>query len=445
MNLKKLSKILGFDFHVSRVLLLRLWNVLAGLILIILIPFTLNEYEQGYYYTFLSIIALQVFFELGMNQIIIQFVGHEFAHLTLVDDHYLTGPNKHIERLASLFQLLLKWYLVIALIFLVAVGCIGIYFFQSNELSADINWQSPWIVLIFFTSCNLIMTTLLGVLEGLGKIGQVAQLRFLQSFIGYTCMWFALSNGFGLISASIVPAISVIVTAVWISKKAKILFFLKSFTINEDSERISWVKDIFPFQWRIAVSWISGYLSLQVITPLIFASQGPIEAGKIGMAITIFSTLTVVSLSWVSAKLPVFAEYIALKKRKKLNELFFFSYIRTVAFMIVASCSLLIVIYFIQGYDSFISNRIAPLNVFIYLAIGSLANSFVFSAAIYMRAHKEEPMMYLSIVCGLLTVIAVYFASQQSSLLVMQFYALIILIVSLPWSLKLFLNYYKRP
>ena len=60
-------------------------------------------------------------------------------------------------------------------------------------------------------------------------------------------------------------------------------------------------------------------------------------------------------------------------------------------------------------------------------------------------AHKEEPMMYLSIVCGLLTVVSIYFAAKESSLLVMQLYTLIILIVSLPWTIKLFLNYYRRP
>lgn len=445
MNLEKLSKILGFDFHVSRVLFLRLWNVMSGLILILLIPFTLNEYEQGFYYTFLSIIALQVFFELGLNQIIIQFVGHEVAHLSLINDQYFTGPKKHIERLASLFQLLLRWYLFIALIFFISVGLIGIYFFQSNEFSNSTSWLSAWLALIFFTSINLLMTTLLGVLEGLGRIGQVAQLRFIQSFLGYLFMWLALINGFGLLSAAIVPAISVIITSAWIFKKAKILFYLKSITIGKDSERISWLKDIFPFQWRIAVSWISGYLSLQVITPIIFASQGPIAAGKIGMAITIFSTLITVSLSWVSAKLPIFAKHIALKERKRLNELFFFSYVRTFIFMILSTSFLLLIIYLIQDYDFFINDRIASLSIFIYLAIGAIANTFVFSAAIYMRAHKEEPMMYLSIVCGLLTVVSIYFAAKESSLLVMQLYTLIILIVSLPWTIKLFLNYYRRP
>ena len=33
----------------------------------------------------------------------------------------------------------------------------------------------------------------------------------------------------------------------------------------------------FPFQWRIAVSWIAGYFSLYLFTPVTFGVYGPIE------------------------------------------------------------------------------------------------------------------------------------------------------------------------
>ena len=73
----------GIDRAVFFTLLGRGWNVGAGLIIIALVAHFLSPELQGYYYTFNSLIALQVFAELGLNFAIIQFASHEMAQLTL--------------------------------------------------------------------------------------------------------------------------------------------------------------------------------------------------------------------------------------------------------------------------------------------------------------------------------------------------------------------------
>lgn len=57
----KLSKLTSIDYHVGVTLLLRLWTIAAGGLLIILIPLFLTASEQGYFFTFASLIAMQVF------------------------------------------------------------------------------------------------------------------------------------------------------------------------------------------------------------------------------------------------------------------------------------------------------------------------------------------------------------------------------------------------
>ena len=55
--------IAGLDFHVLVTLLFRGWSIVAGTATIFLLPLWLSPIEQGYYYTFGSVLALQVFFE----------------------------------------------------------------------------------------------------------------------------------------------------------------------------------------------------------------------------------------------------------------------------------------------------------------------------------------------------------------------------------------------
>ena len=65
-----LKKTLGLDRAILYVLLNRGWTLLAGFVTLYLISATMSKAEQGYYYTFSSILALQIFFELGFSGII---------------------------------------------------------------------------------------------------------------------------------------------------------------------------------------------------------------------------------------------------------------------------------------------------------------------------------------------------------------------------------------
>ena len=77
---------IGIDKSISYTITARLIQAIGTLANLFLISRILSSNEQGYYYTFGSIIAIQVFFELGLNTIIIQFVAHEVAHLNLNKD-----------------------------------------------------------------------------------------------------------------------------------------------------------------------------------------------------------------------------------------------------------------------------------------------------------------------------------------------------------------------
>src|ERR1700712_3247917 len=99
--MKRILGLLQLDKHTLLTLAFRLWSVAAGIINLMMIPLRLSPIEQGYYYTYGGIIALQVFFELGLNQVLTQFTSHEVAHLDLTNrNQYQSSP--HYNRLSSL-------------------------------------------------------------------------------------------------------------------------------------------------------------------------------------------------------------------------------------------------------------------------------------------------------------------------------------------------------
>src|SRR5215472_18270418 len=125
--------VLGLDRAVGFSVLARFWSSAAGLVTVALIARFLSPAEQGYYYTFGSLVAIQIVFELGFSFVILQLASHERSCLHISDDHEITGDPIAHARLASVLQKSVRWYSVGA--FLVAATLIpsGFYFFATHQ------------------------------------------------------------------------------------------------------------------------------------------------------------------------------------------------------------------------------------------------------------------------------------------------------------------------
>lgn len=439
---QRLRVLVGLDFHVLMTLLFRSWSILAGAATVLVVPFFLSPVEQGYYYTFAGILGLHIFFELGLSQVVIQLVGHDVAHLK-IQGTKLEGDEARIGRLASLVQLLRRWYLIAAALFALIGGLAGFVFFQFRGQLPAIDWAPVWIVLALSTAVNLAYMPALALMEGTGQIGHVARLRLLQSAIGYAGLWAVLLAGGRLWAAAITPLISAVMTAYWLRHQGGLYHWLrnKNFSV---AHRINWRKEVLPFQWRIAASWISGYFIFYAFTPLIFSHQGAAEAGRFGMAMTIFNSISAVGMSWVNAKSPTFGMHISRGERRELNALFLGVFKRSIVFTTLASATVALVAYGLASHELPFMRRVAEPTIVASLASVCIINCVIFSVASYMRAHREEPMLPVSVASGLTTALIAYFGSMHSVLLMSVGYLVMNLILALPWSMHLFMRYFRR-
>lgn len=153
--LARLKAFAGLDIHVLATVLFRGRCILAGAVTIILLPLLLSPIEQGFYYTFASVLALQIFFELGLNHVLTQLAGHSAAHLHRAADGSLQGDLRWRRKVVSLFALSNKWNAIMASLFATAILTGGIYFFTQQGTMSVNQWIGPWIILIIAAACNL--------------------------------------------------------------------------------------------------------------------------------------------------------------------------------------------------------------------------------------------------------------------------------------------------
>lgn len=434
-------RLLGIDFHILQTLLLRGWSVLAGGIMVLFVPHWFGAVEQGYYYTFLSLIAVQIFFELGMNQIIVQLVSHEAAHLERAADGTLTGDKAGIARLASLTRLVTRWYQVAGVLFFLGGGGAGVLFFLRQDPAMGLREIAIWLTLVLFTALNLALSPALAMIEGFGRVGDVARVRLAQSVLGYGATWLALTLGAGLLAAPILAGVAALGTGYWLARHDRLIAWLRRMRPAPDDARIDWRRDVFPLQWRIALSWVSGYLILQLLVPMAFSHQGAVQAGQLGLTLTIFNSLLSIGLSWTNARLPMIAAHLARGERSAARAVLRAVVMRSTAITAFGSLAAMALVTVLPP---FMRDRFANNPTLACLSLATVVNCVIYGMATFVRAHKEEPLLIQSIVSAIIMVPAVYFGSYAGITQMMMAFTFVLTLVALPWVAAIFWRYYRR-
>lgn len=398
--LRRLMRLAEVDRAVVFGFLTRIWGLGSGPVTMLLIASRFTPELQGYYYTFGSLLALQIFVELGLGQVILQFASHEWSRLSLDEDGWIVGDPQALSRLVSLGRFVFRWYAVAGGLVAVGLGLAGFVFF-SHSPQIGIDWAAPWFVLCIFTGINLCLLPLWSLLEGCNQVAQVYACRLGQGLLRSLSIWSALLLGAGLWTG---PASS-IVDCLW---AALFLYwrygrFFRSFFAPGLGPNISWRAEIWPLQWRIAGSWLSGYFVFSLFTPVLFHYHGPVVAGQMGMTWALVSFVISVSSTWPLTKAPQFGMLIAEKKYDTLDKLFFKVALITWCVVISGALAIWIAIYFLYYFDYNLASRILPpLPAGLFL-LATVVVTMGVPMSIYLRAHKKEPLLILSIVAALLT------------------------------------------
>jgi hypothetical protein len=431
--------LLGIDRDVSSTILLRILGAMSGFGTVVLIPIFMSSEDQGLYYTVASLLAAQVFFELGFNQVLIQMAAHSDSNRRKDQRSGVTallctnGDMVQLNRFAS------KWYLGISIAFLGIATSLGLLYFHQfgGTNKSEINWI--WISVASLTAGNLYLSSKLALLEGFGRVSEVSNMRSVANLVGTMALWLTTWTSGSVWAVVCIPAANFASSLIWLARTRNLLLVGKAEARVEETKRLSYKDHVLPLQWRIAVSWVFGYFVMNAITPIVFAIKGPVEAGQIGLAIAVFRGITNIGQSWVSAKLPSMSKLISIRDFPALNSLFLGALIASS----VGACLAVVVIFVAQASLDDFAHRLPPFVACLCLAGLSVCNVVTFAFAMYMRAHKREPLVVVSVVNGLLLGVATLFSAKVGLVAITITQISIQVVVVLPWIALIFGNFWR--
>ncbi len=383
------------DRPVALAVLAQTWTLASGPVTLLLIAWYLTPELQGYYYTFGSLLALQSFVELGFSVVITQFASHEWAHLGVDDGGRIMGEPDSLSRLISLGRLAFKWYAVVSCVFVVGVSMVGYIFFSHNP-HPGINWVFPWLTVVFLTGLQLWMLPLLSLLEGCNQMANIYLFRLIQAGLGTMALWLALALGAGLWVAPVYAGVGCLVNLTLLLLRYRLFF--QPFFSSPPSARISWRLEIWPMQWRLALSGLVNYFAFSLFSPVMFQYHGAVVAGQMGMTWQVIMALQGVALAWVHTKVPRFGTLIVKKEYAALDRFFFRTSSVSVAVISFGAIMLWLIVYLLSALHHPLAQRmLAPLPTGLFLLAAILMQISQCQSA-YLRAHKREPLVVLSVV-----------------------------------------------
>ncbi len=388
------------DRAVAYGVMTRVWSLATGPVLLFLIASHFTRELQGYYYTFRNLLALQVFVELGLGQVILQFASHEWSKLWLDEQGQIVGDRQALSRLVSLGRFAFQWYAVGGAVIAVGMSLGGFVFFLRSP-QIGIRWAAPWFTLCLLSGIELCGLSLWSLLQGCGQVTQVFGFRLVQGLLRSFFVCLAILLGAGLWTAPVESFIGLASAALFLVGRYQ--KFFQAFWTPVAGPSVSWRAEMLPFQWRIALSWLSGYFIFSLFTPTLFKLRGPVAAGQMGMTWALVGALSTVSATWIYAKAPRFGVLVAKKDYAALDRLVWRTGTAAFAVACAGGAMLEAAIYFLNARHLPLATRLLPplpAGLFLLAAVFMQIST---PQSVYLRAHKREPFLALSVVSGLLT------------------------------------------
>ena len=412
----RLPHYIGLDRAIAFTVLGRAVQGLGSVGSVLFIVHYLTAAEQGYYYALWSLVALQSVFELGFSFVILQVAAHERAHLEIHPDGTITGSKRSHFRLASLLQRAVRWYTACALVMGVALMLGGTRFFSLHQGPRQpAIWTGPLRITVLACVITFAIGPVLSFLEGCGQVSQIARMRFFQSSIAVAMAWSALLTHHGLYAPAMVLTGQGLVAGVLLySRRSLLLPLLK---MRTGGRGISWRREVWPFQWKIAVSWLCDYFIFQLFTPVLFAFRGPVEAGRMGLSMSVITQMSAMVLAWMTTKAAPFGSLIAKRDTPQLDGIFFRTLRQSIALFAAGTVLVIAGVLVAPHVMPRLSQRIESWPIFLLLLLTALSSHIVQSEAIYLRAHKCEPFLLQSIFIALGTAASVVVFARVSGAL----------------------------
>jgi type IV secretory pathway TrbD component len=425
-TLRRQSQRLALGRAAAYAIAARAWQFLAGPVTILLIASRFSPELQGWYYTFTSLLAVQQLCELGLPNTLLHVASHSWARLKREPNGSLSGDPAALAELTGIVHGGRRWFAAIVAAF-VAITLGPGYFFLASQ-PTDVAWQGPWVAAVAMASGTLVLSVDFAVLEGCGRVIAIYRQRLAQIIVSSIVVWIGLIAGLQLWVIPLYAAVRLLMEFVF----SRILHrrFWASLPHSNGGTAL-WREVVWPLQWRAAIHGMMTYLAYQLFVPIIFRTDGPVAAGRLGMTWSILTTLQSAAAIWMHTRASDFGVLIRQRQFAQLDSDYgrvarsSLALLAIALTLVVGGTLALTLLAQSLGEPAEGTRDIAwlvarlrdrlldPANTLLF-SLGVLAMHLPQCQTIYLRSHLRDPLLRPAFVLNLLMCILAILGAVQA-------------------------------
>ena len=392
-----------FDRAVLVTILSRVLGIITAPVSLLFTIQYLSEAERGYHFTFFSLLGFSALFDGGVSFSAQQFISREAAHLRVSPANRLEGPVEGVARLSALFRRTCRWYSRAGVAFGVLMWAAGSGFFWATAKD-DVAWQIPWLLCVATAAVSLVTSPLTSLITGIGRVESIAASNAARTFAAAVALCGLLACGAGLYAGPLSGLAGFIVWLITIL--ARWLPLLRqTTTCRAAAAPIDWGAQVWPMQWRMAVSMACGFFIFRAITPAVFSTCGAVEAGRFGLTQMAIDFAAQVSSSWLAVRTPLMAKLHSLRSTAALDRLFRSTFWISVAGYCGCIAMGMGMLWALKPFHPRLVDAFLGPLPFALLAAWTLSNQLLQLFATYCRTAGNEPFMVISIASAAATLL----------------------------------------
>jgi hypothetical protein len=354
---------------------------------------------------------LVVYLELGLTFALQQLVSHEFAYLKHSESGAIEGDPQALQRLRGLMGWALRWYAGIAVIALILLPAGGYFFLSSVDDIQTLHWQAPWFLLSIWVGLSVLWVPCWPLLEGSDLVAPLYRFRLKQGVISRLGSWTALCLGKGLWAPFVERLGLGLQALIWMRRKHWAL--LRSAFQAPQEQLTRWSQQIWPLQWRLALSTAGGFTAFALLIPALLWARGPVAAGRLGMSLALINAVYTVCHGLIQARQPAISMHAARGEFQKMEGLFSSRFKWSIGLFTLGSLALLGCLALAWHRFPFLHERLLGVEDTALLALAMAIRLGRDMLNLYGRSFKKEPFFILEVIQGLLAAVLLPWAAVQ--------------------------------
>lgn len=427
------------DRAVAYTLVNRVWMLGSNVLTMLLIVHFFSSEQQGLYFTFLTLLGLHAVFDLGVSFSVTQWAARTRAAVEAGPRgpaRVADGPAK--LRLALLAAQAARQVAVLAALFLVFSLCLGIWLFGNDTRVAREEWLLPWALVTLFTSLRLMLLSVEGVLEGLGQVSAVAQVRLAGLVAGTLGLWAVVAGGGALYGMAASCALALCVPALlYAVRYGPLLADLARLggSAPAGAPALNWRREVWPFQRKYAATVLSSFAVASLFNPAVYYYQGAEAAGRFGLGMSIAQAVAGFMSVWLNCKVPQIALLTAERRFPELRRLFRATKQSAAAVALLAGAAALALVGLLVLAEPKLGTRIPSTATLLVLLTAAVLQQYALTIAAFARAQEREPLLAPALLAALATpALLAILVPRHGALGAAAGYLLPVLLVSLPFA-----------